>query len=169
MEMDRVSFVLKAYLRTRLAKIHKYGMHLLTDGEYAERMSPLEAEYCRKYVDMVGTHFESAFLSTVPEQFRSLTKSDDGEDMSTSSAPASPRCARTHCLAPSHRPPGPRPCPCAVAKPDLDRFVFVQVKDDIGHYEVEENETAELTRGDIYILRYKAVKNLLVEDRIRLL
>jgi hypothetical protein len=66
--------------------------------------------------------------------------------------------SRTHPHSHSH----------TVSRPDLDEAVFCVVREDIGEYQLEDNETIHMEVGNIYILRYRAIQTLLADKRVEL-
>jgi GINS complex subunit 4 len=58
-----------------------------------------------------------------------------------------------------------------VTQPDLDAAVFCRVLQDIGDFLLPGggNESIHMERGNIYILRYRAVRDLLAEGKVELL
>lgn len=73
MEIDRVNFLVASYLRTRLFKIQKYAVYLLSNADMYARLSEREKEFARGYVDSLEQHFRKSFLDAIPEKYRSLT------------------------------------------------------------------------------------------------
>ena len=47
-QVERISFMLKFYLRTRLTKIEKYAQYILSEPEEIAKLSNHELEYCKK-------------------------------------------------------------------------------------------------------------------------
>lgn len=81
MELDRVQFMLTAYLRTRISKIERYVVHILTDPEIRERVSDAEREYASKFLDILERNFNSSFLDNIPDKFRGLTENESSTGM----------------------------------------------------------------------------------------
>jgi len=79
-ELDRVRFMLRSYLRTRIQKVEKFCAHYLSP-EQEERLSPNEHAFATRYRAMVENHYEEAFLKDLPPQFRSLTTVNQEIDM----------------------------------------------------------------------------------------
>ncbi|KAF9978312.1 GINS complex subunit [Actinomortierella ambigua] len=63
-ELERVKYVLRGYLRTRISK----------NNELKSRLSPAEQTYVESYVRLVMKHFNSSFLNEFPP---SLQRQDD--------------------------------------------------------------------------------------------
>ena len=137
-EADRVGYILKSYLRTRLFKIQKFSRHYLVSGQ--SLMSPSEVVFANHVVEISQKAFDSILLKYLPqgdEYFQSLTSSDDpGGEM--------------------------------VRKPNLERVVFVKVNDNIGAVNVGGTETVILDKDRMYIARYDLVASFLADHRIDL-
>eukprot|EP00470_Lotharella_oceanica_P008463 CAMPEP_0170184364 /NCGR_PEP_ID=MMETSP0040_2-20121228/33457_1 /TAXON_ID=641309 /ORGANISM="Lotharella oceanica, Strain CCMP622" /LENGTH=223 /DNA_ID=CAMNT_0010430415 /DNA_START=1 /DNA_END=672 /DNA_ORIENTATION=+ len=76
MEVDRINFVLKAYLRTRLRKIEKHVLQILSQPELLPRLSKHEQNFAEKYVDLIEKNFNQAFLKHIPEEYASMGKEE---------------------------------------------------------------------------------------------
>lgn len=50
MEVERVKFLLRHYLRSRLTKIEKHSAHLLQTPSMMTRLDVAEASYAKRYV-----------------------------------------------------------------------------------------------------------------------
>ena len=142
-ELNRVRFMLRAYHRTRLFKIEKYALHSLRDRETLARLSELEREYATNYTTAVEEHF-AGVLGQMPERYGSMLQQieeDEGEwDM--------------------------------VPEPNLDAHVFCRVKEDIGDWMMDPDEpdnTMDLTAGDIIVIKYRLITQLLREDKADLI
>jgi hypothetical protein len=51
LELDRIKFLLKSYLRCRLVKIQMYAFHICANQDMIERLSPSENEFARSLRD----------------------------------------------------------------------------------------------------------------------
>jgi GINS complex subunit 4 len=102
MEADRVSYVLKSYLRCRLFKIQKFARFFVMHASHL--LSVAESNFARNLLQISDEALTSMFLRHLPqgdEYFQSLVASDDpGGDM--------------------------------VRKPNLDRVVFIKVNEAVG-------------------------------------
>lgn len=82
MEADRVSYVLKSYLRIRLGKIQKFARHYVSTRNI---LSGAELKFAQNLLAVTEQAFSSMFLRHLPpddEYFQSLVASDDpGGDM----------------------------------------------------------------------------------------
>jgi GINS complex subunit 4 len=50
MDISRTTFLLKAYLRTRLGKIENFVMHIIRTPELWERLSEQEQGYAQRWI-----------------------------------------------------------------------------------------------------------------------
>ncbi|KAL4859359.1 DNA replication complex GINS protein SLD5 [Chlorella vulgaris] len=139
-ELSRIRYLLRAYLRVRLQKCERHVMHILDNADIAARLSEREAQYARDFFVLFGSHMKAAAANHMPEAFSSLV-----------------RQAAAH------------PAKDMVPAPDLDRHVFARVLEDRGNVTVdEEGNVAEFNRGDLFVIRYRAVQQLVAEGAVEL-
>jgi GINS complex subunit 4 len=137
-ELSRIKYMLRSYLRVRLFKIENYVMHCIESEEVQDRLSPLERSYAYDYVRLVGTHLKTHVTSKFPEAFSSVTKQASAHSKSD-----------------------------MVPVPDVGHHVFARVERDLGEIEFyDDGTTSELQAGDLYILRYKVVRQFLQEGSV---
>ncbi|KAH6557444.1 hypothetical protein KP509_1Z114700 [Ceratopteris richardii] len=141
MDIDRTTFLLRAYLRVRLQKIEQFAMHILRTEELWERLSQQEQDYVQRYIDILQKHMEQSVLSKLPFGYQSMLRqamSSEEDDM--------------------------------IPEPALDTFVFCKSKGSIPSLQLDEkgDETVDLLSDDLYILRYRPIRRLLETDRIEL-
>ena len=55
-EVQRVKYSLRGYLRARLKKLEQHVMHCLDDPEMKERLSEKEVKYAEEYFLLLGAH-----------------------------------------------------------------------------------------------------------------
>ncbi|CAM9358180.1 unnamed protein product [Ectocarpus fasciculatus] len=145
MELDRLRYSLSKYLRTRLRKVERDALHVLAsaDGEMEGRLSDREREHAKGYVDMLEDHFTRTCLSQqMPSNFRSLTNTSQEENM--------------------------------VQEPNLDTFVVCRARDDVGLVQIgeaagREESSMDLRQGDMFIVRYRPIRTLVLEGRVDLI
>ncbi|KAL4210970.1 GINS complex, Sld5 component [Rhizopus microsporus] len=65
-EIERIKYLLRSYLRTRLFKIEKFSLHLLRQPDVREILSEPEYDYAQKYQELIEAHGYSAFLHQLP-------------------------------------------------------------------------------------------------------
>lgn len=71
-EVERIKFVLRSYLRSRLQKIEKYTPYILATPEIQRNLSELEQNYVQRFGDLVGSHFQVSTLNSLPPHMHSL-------------------------------------------------------------------------------------------------
>ncbi|KFM67190.1 DNA replication complex GINS protein SLD5, partial [Stegodyphus mimosarum] len=82
MELDRIKFILSSYLRTRLAKIEKFGSHLLylEQRELSDpnQMSDEERRFAQRYTSSMKNYLHDAALKHMPTNMQSLKLEEIG-------------------------------------------------------------------------------------------
>ncbi|GAA5813143.1 hypothetical protein MFLAVUS_006613 [Mucor flavus] len=138
-EIERIKYLLKSYLRTRLFKIEKYPLYILRQSNLKDLLSSQEIVYVRRYQELIESHYSESFLYQLP---LSQHKQDEvSGDLSM------------------------------VVEPNLDAPVFCKALVTVGHIDVHsdnEVETILLEKGDNILLRYRDVRDLLKEGKVRL-
>lgn len=81
MELDRVQYMLTAYLRTRIQKIEKHVIYILTNQDMVSRLSDNERDFASKYLDIIERLFNFSFLDSIPDKFRGLTEAESSTNM----------------------------------------------------------------------------------------
>ncbi|KAL7798533.1 hypothetical protein V8C37DRAFT_368183 [Trichoderma ceciliae] len=71
-ELERYKFLVRSYLRTRIAKIDKYTLHYLSTQELRQRLSPTELAYATRHQALLHNHYLSSFLSSFPQRLQNL-------------------------------------------------------------------------------------------------
>ena len=72
-EINRVVYLLKSYLRTRLLKITRHAKFILSKPELLVRLSGAEAELIASpYVELMDSHLHRSFLNGLPEKMQKL-------------------------------------------------------------------------------------------------
>ncbi|KAF9936489.1 GINS complex subunit [Mortierella alpina] len=138
-ELERVKFVLRSYLRTRLSKIERFCQFILADPASKRNLSKGELVYAENYSKATTQHFQSSFLNSLPPSLQ-------GQDDVVFDRKLS-----------------------MISQPSLDEAVFCRVVEDIGDYQLDEEETVVLEVGQIFIFRYRAVRVLLQRGQIELI
>ncbi len=81
----RARYLLAAYHRARLVKIERFAAHALDCADTAARLAPAEAAYARSYFLAAGRHLKAAAASRLPPDFVSLVRqsnqASEGRDM----------------------------------------------------------------------------------------
>ncbi|KAK3264793.1 hypothetical protein CYMTET_26488, partial [Cymbomonas tetramitiformis] len=140
--LNRAKYLIRSYLRTRLAKIEAHVMHILMpENGLHELLSDAEQDYAAKYTGIVDEHFHSAVLGRMPGRFDSLVQQMAPEDEGEEGAEEE----RRFDMVPS---------------PDLDNFVFARPLEDVGQLEIG-GDTIDLAQSSLYIIRYRPIRGLL--------
>lgn len=80
-ELERIKFLIRAYLRCRLHKIDKFSLHVLSDSEIRSRLSPGETSYLKTHMALLNNHYLSSFMKNLPEGLRRLDDTAGGISM----------------------------------------------------------------------------------------
>ncbi|KAH9029759.1 GINS complex Sld5 component [Lactarius deliciosus] len=65
-EVERVKFVVRSYIRTRLYKIEKFARHIVATPEMQERLSQAELDHARRFAQLTESHFKVSVLQALP-------------------------------------------------------------------------------------------------------
>ncbi|KAI0051299.1 GINS complex, Sld5 component [Auriscalpium vulgare] len=71
-EIERVKFVVRSYIRTRLYKIEKYARYVARTPQIQERLSQAELQHAQTFAKLTEDHFSVSVLQALPEHQRSL-------------------------------------------------------------------------------------------------
>ncbi|CCL98491.1 uncharacterized protein FIBRA_00489 [Fibroporia radiculosa] len=71
-EVERVKFVVRSYIRTRLHKIERYARWINVTPEVHEKLSKAELDHAKRYARLVEYHFTQSVLQSLPPEQRSL-------------------------------------------------------------------------------------------------
>lgn len=134
-ELERVKYLMRSYLRTRIHKIDKYALHCLRDQDVMLRLSNLEKQYVQKHQAILERHYHLAFLKDLPEA-GNLRKLDD-----TAAAGLS-----------------------MIDVPDLNKAVFCKVVKPIFSEIKVGSETMDLEVGNTLLIRYGAVRKYIYDE-----
>ncbi|MCJ1479936.1 GINS complex subunit [Schaereria dolodes] len=127
-ELERYKFLVRSFVRARVAKIDKHALHYLTNPTQKIRLSSSELHYATTHQSLLQAHYHSSFLSQFPTTLQRLDDTAGGISM--------------------------------IEQPDLDKAVFVRALRDVREpIVVEGTDMAfEMRRGDVFIVRWSAVK-----------
>jgi GINS complex subunit 4 len=128
-EMERLKYLIRSYLRTRLAKIDRYSLHYSRDAVNATRLSALERHYAAKHQVILERHVRASFLKEFADSAQ-LSRIDD-----TGAAGLS-----------------------MVDKPDLGKAIFCKVVKPSSDLVKVGDDQLELSQGSTFLVRYSAVK-----------
>lgn len=139
MELERVSYLVRSYLRTRLKKIERGILYIFKNqSSLFERLSAAEREFAVAYMNLVEAHFKRSFLSMLPEKLRNLDK--DG--------------SVNHAVPPNLE----KFTFCKITKSIGSYAVSDQATDD----------PIELNKDDILCLRYSRIRQLILSGEAEL-
>ncbi|THH28857.1 hypothetical protein EUX98_g5334 [Antrodiella citrinella] len=71
-EVERVKFVIRSYLRTRLHKVEKYARYIMSTPETQEKLSQGELDHAERYATILEAHFNNAVLKSLPPEQQGL-------------------------------------------------------------------------------------------------
>ncbi|ETW76655.1 hypothetical protein HETIRDRAFT_327861 [Heterobasidion irregulare TC 32-1] len=74
-EIERVKFIVRSYLRTRLYKIERYARYIAITPEIQTRLSQTELNHIKSFSDLTERHFHSSVLQSLPEHQQGLNDS----------------------------------------------------------------------------------------------
>lgn len=109
MDVNRLMFLLRAYLRIRLSKIEKFALHIMRTVDLWDRLSPQEQEYAQKFVDVLSKHMHDSVLGKLEKAYDSMMKqaaSSEENDM--------------------------------IVEPNLDTYVFCRSKTAVGSFQLDD-------------------------------
>ncbi|XP_031737760.1 DNA replication complex GINS protein SLD5 isoform X2 [Cucumis sativus] len=149
MDLDRVQFLLRSYIRSRLQKIEKYMLYILKSDELFGRLSREEITFTDRCRHDMKKHFDESVLSKLPNNYQDILKqsiTSEEDDM--------------------------------VPEPPLDTFVVCKSKEYLEHIQLEDEEERassrieepfEMEANVLHIIRYRPIKSLVESGRIDLL
>ncbi|KAJ1966617.1 GINS complex subunit [Dimargaris xerosporica] len=71
-EIERIKYLLRSYLRTRLQKIEKHVMYYTSTDDYISRMSVSERHYAQRYRALHEGHLRKSCLDKLPPAVQAL-------------------------------------------------------------------------------------------------
>jgi GINS complex subunit 4 len=80
-EVERWKFLIRSYLRARIAKIDKHTLYYLSTPELQERLSEMETAYATRHQALLHGHYLSSFLGAFPESLQNLNDTAGGISM----------------------------------------------------------------------------------------
>ncbi|KAJ1927242.1 GINS complex subunit [Tieghemiomyces parasiticus] len=81
-EVERVKFVLRSYLKTRLRKLERHVIWYTASNDYQVRMAPGERAFAARYRALFTSHMQRACLNHLPESLRALDDTNGNVSMS---------------------------------------------------------------------------------------
>ncbi|KAF8197050.1 hypothetical protein BJ912DRAFT_846644 [Pholiota molesta] len=67
-EVERVKFVVRSYVRTRLFKIERYARFITTNAEIQTRLTAAERDHASRHAKLTDQHFYLSILQSLPEK-----------------------------------------------------------------------------------------------------
>lgn len=83
-DLGRTQFLVRSFLRQRLAKLTKFAMFYLSSLEMDEKniyLSPAETQYLKNHQALLSQFYDASFLSAFPAGLRRLDDSSGGVPM----------------------------------------------------------------------------------------
>lgn len=77
-ELERYKYLVRSYLRARLAKIDRHTLHYLSTDELRARLSDTELAYATRHQALLHNHYLSSFLSSFPPALQNLNDTAAG-------------------------------------------------------------------------------------------
>ncbi|KAF8533271.1 hypothetical protein BDD12DRAFT_499993 [Trichophaea hybrida] len=139
-ELERVKYLVRAYLRVRMHKIDKYAFHVLSTPPVRSRLAPSELAYLKSHLALLNNHYLSSFLRNFPEQLRRLDDKAGGITM-------------------VEEPDMDSAVFCRVVKDVKDAIVRIPGTD----------AEFELRMDDLYVVRYSAVREFVMKGEVELI
>ncbi|KAI5858500.1 hypothetical protein BZA05DRAFT_345671 [Tricharina praecox] len=139
-ELERVKYLVRAYLRIRMHKIDKYSFHILSNASVRSRLAPSEISYLKSHLALLNNHYLSSFLRNFPEQLRRLDDTAGGISM-------------------VEEPDMDSAVFCRVVRNVQDAVVRIPGTD----------TEFELAKDDVYVVRYSAVREFVVSGDVELI
>ncbi|KAH9974927.1 hypothetical protein BGW80DRAFT_1436685 [Lactifluus volemus] len=66
-EVERVKFVVRSYIRTRLYKIERFARYIVATPEMQERLSQTELEHAKRFAQLTENHFRVSVLQALDD------------------------------------------------------------------------------------------------------
>ncbi|RKU42660.1 GINS complex subunit [Coniochaeta pulveracea] len=80
-ELERYRYLVRSYLRARIAKIDKHTLHYLSTDALRSRLSELELAYATRHQALLHNHYLSSFLASFPAGLQNLNDSSGNINM----------------------------------------------------------------------------------------
>ncbi|KAL4185624.1 hypothetical protein AMTRI_Chr10g231580 [Amborella trichopoda] len=139
MDLDRTLYLLRSYLRIRLQKIEKYTIHISKTDLWA-RLSSQEQAFAQRCIIIMKEHLEQSVLGKLPDGYKDVLKQSLASEDDD-----------------------------MVPEPPLDTFVFCKSRGDLGPFQLDDSDNPiDMVADDLWILRYKQIKELVHNGRIDL-
>lgn len=80
-ELERYRYLVRSYLRARIAKIDRHTLHYLSTDDLRARLSEMELAYATRHQALLHNHYLSSFLSSFPANLQNLNDAAAGISM----------------------------------------------------------------------------------------
>jgi len=80
-ELERWKYLVRGFLRARIAKIDKHTLHYLSAPALRSRLSGPEVTYATRHQSLLHQHYLSSFLSSFPSALQNLDDTAGGISM----------------------------------------------------------------------------------------
>ncbi|EON65478.1 hypothetical protein W97_04716 [Coniosporium apollinis CBS 100218] len=81
-ELERFKFLVRSFLRARIAKIDKYAQHYLSlAAQQPTLLAPTELQYLQAHIALLSRHYSTSFLSAFPPSLQRLDDTAGGISM----------------------------------------------------------------------------------------
>ncbi|KAI4110953.1 MAG: hypothetical protein LQ339_000955 [Xanthoria mediterranea] len=80
-ELERFKYLVRSFLRTRMAKIDHYALYMLSNPTQTARLSACELQYANSHQTLLESHYRSSFLSQFPTSLQRLDDTAGGISM----------------------------------------------------------------------------------------
>ncbi|KAI0300688.1 GINS complex Sld5 component [Multifurca ochricompacta] len=140
-EVERVKFVVRSYIRTRLYKalqIEKFARYIVATSEVQEKLSQAELDHARRFAQLTENHFQASVLQSLPPHQQGL------EDNTPFTPPM-------------------------ISGPDKSRAVFVHARDECPPVRLPDGTTMQMQKGQIVLTPYAVVEQLLAMGSVELI
>ncbi|OIW34394.1 GINS complex, Sld5 component [Coniochaeta ligniaria NRRL 30616] len=71
-ELERYRYLVRSYLRARIAKIDRHTLHYLSTDALRSRLSEVELAYATRHQALLHNHYLSSFLASFPAPLQNL-------------------------------------------------------------------------------------------------
>ena len=137
MELERVNYMLRSYMRTRLIKISRFSIYLDTSDETRAVLSENELDFLKRYLQMYRQHVDREIWDTAEGSSR---LDERLRDINLT---------------------GP-----LVVQPELDSHVYCKALVDCEPFRIEEtDETIEMLQNEIRLLPFRLGERFVHEDK----
>ncbi|KAI5815790.1 hypothetical protein BZA77DRAFT_247908 [Pyronema omphalodes] len=139
-ELERVKYLVRAYLRCRMHKIDKFGLHVLSNNAVRANLASSELAYLKSHLALCNNHYLASFLRNFPEPLRRLDDTAGGLTM-------------------IEEPDMESAVFCRVVKEPADGIVRIPGT----------GTEFELRKDDVYVVRYSAIRQWVMTGEVELI